>query len=65
MPKISYQEIVTADVSESGTVTHEWEYSVSDDIFPTLIHKIDGLCDKVMYNSDAIKMWSQLCRSKK
>ena len=24
MQKISYQEIVTADVSESGTVMHEW-----------------------------------------
>jgi len=62
MPKISYQEIVTADVSESGTVLHEWEYSY--DVKPTLIHKIDGACDNILYDSDAIKKWNELCRSK-
>lgn len=59
MPKISYQEIVTADVSESGTVTHEWEYKDS-----YLSHNINGVLCKDYSGADARKMWIILCRNK-
>lgn len=61
MPKISYQEIVTEDVSESGAVTHEWELS-SDK--RELIHFVDGKFEFLYIGSEAKHMWSQLCRSK-
>jgi len=64
MPKISYQEIVTADVSESGTVLHEWELNGYGSIFE-LFHFIDGAYKEEFHYGDAIKKWNELCRSKK
>lgn len=60
MPKISYQEIVTADVSESGTVSHEFEYYNS-----ILTHSVDGVIVNRLIGEYARKEWIILCRSKK
>ena len=69
MPKLSYQEIVTADVSESGTMLHEFEF---DKKLEVLLHtetnngeNISTSFQSALYGSDAVKMWSQLCRNKK
>ena len=63
MPKISYQEIVTADVSESGTVTHEWILE-GEGNFVSLSHYIDYAFIHTLRYGAAIKKWSELCRSK-
>lgn len=64
MPKISYQEIVMADVSESGTVTHEWILEGKGN-FASLSHYIDSALVHTLRYGDAIKKWNELCRSKK
>ena len=68
MPKISYREIVSADVSESGTVSHEWEYDAERLI---LMHteSIDGMRTKstfqdAVFGINATKKWKELCQSK-
>ncbi len=62
MPKISYQEIVTADVSESGTVTHEWEYN---ERLLILTHTINKSFEAKYLDLKARDKWNELCRSKK
>ena len=59
MPKISYQEIVTADVSESGTMLHEFEF---DKKLEVLLHtetnngeNISTSFQSALYGSDAVK----------
>lgn len=64
MPKLSYQEIVTADVSESGTVMHEWILE-GEGNFVSLSHYIDSTFVHTLRYGDAIKKWNELCRSKK
>ena len=64
MPKISYQEIVTADVSESGTVTHEWILE-GEGNFVSLSHYLDTVFVHTLRYGDDIKKWNELCRSKK
>ena len=64
MPKISYQETVTADVSESGTVLHEWILE-GEGNFVSLSHYIDTVFLHTLRYGDAIKKWNELCRSKK
>ena len=63
MPKISYQEIVTADVSESGTVLHEWILE-GEGKFVSLSHYVDSAFVHALRHGDAIKKWDELCRSK-
>ena len=64
MPKISYQEIVTADISESGTVLHEWILE-GEDKCVSLSHYIDSAFIHILRCGDATKKWNELCRSKK
>ena len=64
MPKLSYQEIVTADVSESGTVMHEWILE-GEGNFVSLSHYIDSTFVHTLRYGDAIKKRNELCRSKK
>lgn len=54
MPKLSYQEIVTADVSESGTVMHEWILE-GEGNFVSLSHYIDSTFVHTLRYGDAIK----------
>lgn len=63
MPKISYQEIVSADISESGAVLHEWEME-GEGKFVCLYHSIDGRIVKTFRYGDAIREWNKLCQSK-
>lgn len=60
MPKISYQEIVTADVSESGTVLHEWVMNEKGQLY----HLVNGVFYFKFAGDLAIKKWNELCRSK-
>lgn len=63
MPKIQYQEIVTPDISENGTVTHEWILD-GEGRFVDLYHRVDGICVKIFRYGDAIRKWKELCPSK-
>lgn len=61
MPKISYQEIVTPDISESGLILHEW--NLSEDGLE-LCHSVGGNFKFLYVGHEAKQMWIQLCQSK-
>ena len=60
MPQISYQEIVTADVSETGTVSHLWSLNSNG---TTLYHYIDNMIIESFHGKRQVKsLWKNLCK---
>lgn len=65
MPTISYQEIVTPDISESGTVLHSWNYVEGVRVdFDKLYHCVDEGCVDKFMGRVAKNKWLNLCQSK-
>ena len=61
MPTISYQEIATPDVIESGLVKHEW---ILDSDGLELIHISDGEFEFLYIGSEAAQIWENLKHGK-